>query len=77
MSLPVAGALKNKLIVVSSVDAVVYYCCPEYRDAGQQHRYEGFTFAPWLASTSHSPLVNVTSSLTTHLKSSVIEKTTN
>lgn len=34
------------------------------------HKYEGFTFAPWLASTSHSPLVNVTSSLTTHLKSS-------
>lgn len=29
-----------------------------------------FTFAPWLASTSHSPLVTVTSSLTGHLKSS-------
>lgn len=34
------------------------------------HRYKAFTFAPWLANTSHSPLVNDTSSLTKHLKSS-------
>lgn len=78
MSLPVAGAFKDKLMTryvlsSSSVD-VVYYCCPGYRDACQRHRHEGFTFAPWLASTSHSPLVNVTSSLTRHLKSPVIEK---
>lgn len=34
------------------------------------HRHKVFTFAPWLANTSHSPLVNDTSSLTKHLKSS-------
>lgn len=34
------------------------------------HSDKEFTFAPWLASTSHSPLVNDTSSLTQHLKSS-------
>lgn len=34
------------------------------------HRHKVFTFAPWLANTSHSPLVNDTSSLTKHMKSS-------